>query len=444
MRLTKGTVILNREVNLDMHSTSSANGLILGNGGNPAYDISWEHNPSSTVNFGVGHFVYEGSTPNGITSSSRTAKIVRQDGSSLAINQNLLLESFTIKTFSPTANLITAPGKTFKVNDVVLEVPKGMLQIKGQQIGIGTLRLNGTSDYANIIAGTLPLAMQVTGTDNTFAGSGNMNGPIVILNNSSILNVNFNGIIFNSIAMNGGSLLLQDNLTLGNDASLTGSGCVNINTRNVHFGRNDFSWTGTTCWLSSSGSLNLNSTLSLSGTWTIQGTCIVNGNGNTLNLNSTGNIVIKPNSQIIFRNITLNNVHANSIQVLDDNSVIVLDKVVWQQSENVQFTKGSMQFLNNVRMVGNGYAFAYQTAQTSTVSSNCRFVLDNNFTFSYDPIFFDSRNLLEFIDNTSQLILNGATLYATTTGMQLTKGMLSILKNSSFYSEVPNVSESNY
>ncbi len=104
------------------------------------------------------------------------------------------------------------------------------------------------------------------------------------------------------------------------------------------------------------------------------------------------------------------------------------------QDGNYTFTTGAIRFQNKVKMHGE-CTFAYQTSQTSTLAVESQLKLDQGFTFSYDPIIVDSQDLLEFTNKTSVLILNGATLHATTTGMNLTKGKLRVQGESSLASE---------
>ncbi len=59
--------------------------------------------------------------------------------------------------------------------------------------------------------------------------------------------------------------------------------------------------------------------------------------------------------------------------------------------------------------------------------------LDVRFTFSYDaPV----PNLLQFMDKSSKIILEEATLHATSIGLELTTGKMEVVDNSNLSSEV--------
>ena len=71
---------------------------------------------------------------------------------------------------------------------------------------------------------------------------------------------------------------------------------------------------------------------------------------------------------------------------------------------------------------------------TSTIKQNAAVHLSSGFTFSYDPIV-DRKDLLEFIDETSVLYLDGASFFANYRGLNLKKGGLIVDKNSILISE---------
>jgi len=102
---------------------------------------------------------------------------------------------------------------------------------------------------------------------------------------------------------------------------------------------------------------------------------------------------------------------------------LILDDVIWSQpTYDYTFANGAIIIRDDVLMTGD-HVFAYQSSQTSTINARAQLMLDSNFTFSYAPSS-ASRDLIAFVDGTSQLVLNGATLHTTTTGMNLTKGQL--------------------
>jgi len=95
---------------------------------------------------------------------------------------------------------------------------------------------------------------------------------------------------------------------------------------------------------------------------------------------------------------------------------------------------------NDVFMSGEN-TFVYQSGQPFSILQNSTLELDMEFTFSYDPTSVASKTLFVLEDETSKLLLNGATLHATTTGLELSKGKLFVKDYANLSSEVLEVDE---
>ncbi|MDR3550323.1 MAG: hypothetical protein P4L31_02835 [Candidatus Babeliales bacterium] len=235
--------------------------------------------------------------------------------------------------------------------------------------------------------------------------------------------------------LNGGTLSLLSDLTCGSGVTFLGdSSVVNLNDQSCNFGQSDsLDWSNSTNWQGSIGSMNFFSNIILSNAWSFSGHCVLTGNGHTLDL-TNGSIIVQPGSTLEFRDITLKGISGTNITCIDNAGLIVLDQVTWQQAGNFIFLQGSLQFENEVNFTGNSI-FGYQSPQVSTLFAQSTLTLDSGFTFSYDPG--TSPDLLAFVDNTSQLVLNNnATLWTTLQGLNLIKGSILVQTNGLFVSEV--------
>ena len=67
LQLTKGKLILDEEVEIDMHSTNTTNGLIFGDGVSPENDFSVRLNSGVSVTH-AGHTVYNNTSPDKLDS----------------------------------------------------------------------------------------------------------------------------------------------------------------------------------------------------------------------------------------------------------------------------------------------------------------------------------------------------------------------------------------
>jgi len=176
------------------------------------------------------------------------------------------------------------------------------------------------------------------------------------------------------------------------------------------------------------------SDVTFTGPVVFEGDCLINGGGNIFDFAANGSISIASGGALLLEDATIRNIGANDIGCADDTAVITLRDVVWSQDSVYTFSVGALRLKNNIFMTGES-TFVYASSQTSTLLANSNLELDVGFTFSYDAGS-ASKTLFELEDATSKLILDGATLHTTVTGMQLTKGKLKVLRDSFICSEV--------
>ena len=164
------------------------------------------------------------------------------------------------------------------------------------------------------------------------------------------------------------------------------------------------------------------------------GTCSIHGGEHSFDFADGGCICIAAGSSLLLEHAYLKGLTADKVACADDDGLLILHDVDWNQDSTYTFSVGSMHFDQNVVMSGDT-TFVYACAKTSTILAKAQLEFDIGFTFSYDPGS-TSKTLLELEDETSKLVLNGATLHATMTGMQLTKGQLRVIDDSTLSSEI--------
>jgi WD40 repeat protein len=164
-----------------------------------------------------------------------------------------------------------------------------------------------------------------------------------------------------------------------------------------------------------------------------KGVCTLNGGGNILDFDQTASLVVMPGASLTIEQAIIKGIAGNKIQCQDNAGVITLRNVRWIQEDDAYFDQGALVWQNEVIMEGDA-EFTYSSSKTSTLLPKSNLRLDVGFTFSYDPGS-PSKQLIEFVDATSKLILNGATLHATVTGMDLRKGKILVERDSFLSSE---------
>ncbi|MDR3550322.1 MAG: hypothetical protein P4L31_02830 [Candidatus Babeliales bacterium] len=222
------------------------------------------------------------------------------------------------------------------------------------------------------------------------------------------------------IALNGGTLILTRDLIFANPASLLSWGNVTGNNQTISLSPS-MSSISTTAVTFQDTKLILNNDVTFSSVTTFSGNCSIEGNGYKLTLGSIGAINIF--GQLLLHDVVLDGVVGGNVKCLNDNALLILDQTTWIQKGNYTFSTGAFQCRNEVIFRG-AATFTYQTLKTSVINADASLLLDSGFTFNYDPIRLASKALFAFVDATSLLILNGATLHTTTTGLNLTKGSM--------------------
>lgn len=239
------------------------------------------------------------------------------------------------------------------------------------------------------------------------------------------------------INLNGGTLVLNRDLIFRNITTLQGLGVITGQNQVVELSHNTVSLPSNTTMFQDT-TLVLNNDIALSSSITFMGTCTVEGNGHQLVMGTNSGLKVGNNSSLVLRNVTINGIRGTNVQCLNDGALLVLDNATWIQNTNSSFVLGTLQFKNDVLFTGTT-TFAYQSLKTSLIYAQSSLILDDGFTFSYDPTRLASKTLLQFVDATSSLILNGATLATTVTGLNLTRGSLIVHGDSVFASQTKTI-----
>ncbi|MCA9770672.1 hypothetical protein KC460_04865 [Candidatus Dependentiae bacterium] len=238
------------------------------------------------------------------------------------------------------------------------------------------------------------------------------------------------------IALNGGTLYLGRDLFLSNVTTMTSLGDIKAGGCSVELPSAMKRLGGDNGSVSHFDIITLvmNSDITINAPICFSGSSFIEGRHNVLTLGSEGKIIIGVDSDLTIKNLIVKGVDDGKIYCMDDTGVLRLKDAVWFLDNDITFSHGSFVVDSFWDLCGDG-SFIYQSGKTSTIAARSILRLDEMITFSYDP---DSqnKNLIEFIDDTSVLQLNGSTLHATVTGMTLLKGKLLVKKASSISSEI--------
>jgi len=165
-------------------------------------------------------------------------------------------------------------------------------------------------------------------------------------------------------------------------------------------------------------------------TMTFQGNCIIEGTGHRLDI-SRG--AIAASGELKFRNLELFGINNNNLRCITESDVIEFVDCRLELSDNYSFTIGSLVFEYEIDITGST-VFIYESTQGSTLEHFTTVLFDRGMSFSYAPAG-PYKNLIEMEDVTAQLHFKEATLFVTSTGLELTKGTLLIEDNMDVFSD---------
>ena len=246
-------------------------------------------------------------------SATSTLKLV---GASSALKLNaftpLIVNNGTIyaDTFSATSIQGTTTGDTITFSG-------GFLQTSGNSKFFTTSSYDPTTGDTFKLTGNGILesfndsviqSVNISGTGNVINGSPVFGSALVLADSATSVTLNLQHNLSQNITMNGGTVILGDNLTLETNIFFTGTGTCNVNNKGLTISAMQSTpWSGSTTFLNASD-IDIDGYVSLTGTWTFSGAGVssrINGKGNNLDLSSGGTISIGANHTLYIANLNI-------------------------------------------------------------------------------------------------------------------------------------------
>lgn len=241
------------------------------------------------------------------------------------------------------------------------------------------------------------------------------------------------------------------------DTCLSVSGTIDLRTTNTIFLLEDLTLDNSVTFSQGGGSIyGYDHALILKGdlnipansTFHIGGRIVIDGQGNTINIDPNSKFLIDYNSTLTLRNLVLRNTKNQPgnpcVQCSTLGSKLSLKNVILSLVDDFHFRRGQLFIHNDVSFTGTS-ALIYATPKPLIIDSASTLNFDTGTTFSIAPATFTdcpyttfptttTNNFIKMVDQTSQIYLNGCSLFATLTGIRLTKGALLLDNNVNFQS----------
>ncbi|QQR49419.1 hypothetical protein IPF37_01045 [bacterium] len=419
-RLTRGKFVGDGAVKLDVYSTNTMSALAMGDGVSIPNDLTFKLYPEAVFHLKRGRMIYDIIDGDNFLTDDVDVRFIRRGlGSIMHVNQDMVLANVTIKV-DPYSDTELLPGKHIYYNNTGVSTAYGDYTITATYLN-GIQELFGGNGYLFVEKGFYPFYALVKGTNNTFAGPGDIYSPITLADGGSQLCLDLMGRVLSNIVLHGGTIILGNDITFGNNAVITGSGKVQAYGYSVDLPATNVVLTSTLNLNGNGAVFRLNSDTIMASPLTFNGHWVINGNGNMLDFSSSGALIVGKNSFVELRNVTLRRVHDNVIRCFDNSGIFHFDSINILLSNDYSFTVGSLKIENDCTLDG-PFTFNYQSGLTSTIDQSSQFLLKPDTTLAIGRQQPFGRQPLYFEDLTSQLIVDNATWSITSSGMRVTRG----------------------
>ena len=276
-------------------------------------------------------------------------------------------------------------------NDLVMT---GTLSSLSDYTSAKMISLQGLSKGQSLFdANIVDAVVRVSGAENVIGGRPKFRSPnaVELANQEASLTLATDGDFTSTIALNGGNLLLRNDLQLGESIILTGSGNVSLQGNNIIFGATATTWTSTIAWINANN-INLGGNMRLTGLWTFDGDGTVIGANNTLDISHTGTIRIKANSNVELNNLTIQGLGSGTILCDDETSVLTLKNCVINLDNNYTVTAGRWVVASSSTVITGAQYLNFSTGSMLSVSDGSSLI--------YDTLEFNDNNNIIFLDET--------------------------------------------
>lgn len=194
-----------------------------------------------------------------------------------------------------------------------------------------TIKLNGGSRL-RAEPGQMIEYLVVSDSENRLEGQPLFSNPIVLSDTATTLTIAMQGTLNKNIELNGGTVVLENDLKFNDNVILDGNGIVDLNKCELQLGSvYSAPWTGDVHFMDALD-IVLNGRLDLTGDWKFSGLSCLNGNGCVLDLSSGGRLIIDKGAVL-----SVNDVHITGLGNSIGGQILMLDKQAQIRTSNASF-----------------------------------------------------------------------------------------------------------
>jgi hypothetical protein len=338
-----------------------------------------------------------------IIARGKDAFIRVRSGGNFVVDQ--AISNYGCSLFRDTSGTISGQEITFQ--DGIFEDAGNELRLSAIFNPSGTLTLNG-SDRIRAYGGEVLQSIVVSGFNNSIEGVPRLTDSITLQDMNTTLSLAIQNDIDQNIVLNNGAVILEDNLSFGNDSILTTDGTIDGNGFILETGAKNFTWSSNILWKDNSHLSLRACKTDLTGTFTFQGETSINGQGNVFDLLSNGQLVVAANSTLFLSDLVLKGLgnDAGRLILAADSSVIKMSNVDLEFISTLTMTQGGIYIKGPVTAILKDNNWVFDSSSSMTVDGMSLYI---------DPAGSNVIGDIVFADEAVQLdLLNTGTIKLTT------------------------------
>lgn len=256
-----------------------------------------------------------------------------------------------------------------------------------------SIRLTGNASAQALSNDTFYSRVYVSGSGNTLEGYPEFTTPsaIQLANSSATLTSNIYGDLTTNLELNGGALVLGNNLNLGEGVvitSATAPGQITLGGNNLFVGAQSTTWTSTLLWTNAQ-SISFGGDVRMPSRWYFKGAGVIFGNNNVLDLSATGKIWIRRGGSLELNNLTVVGWGSGQFIFEDHTSTLSLFGVTLVMDSNVTLTRGRVYVNGPVKVITQDKLLAVNDLSKLTIVRD---------TVHYDTLDYNDQNNISFAD----------------------------------------------
>ncbi len=325
-----------------------------------------------------------------------------------------------------TGSSIAGSNITFRNGFFAADTSQALLQGTVSNAGLFGIILSGNDSILNAEPGRLIDRVSVRNNFNRIEGQPifTQSDAITLQDAATTLTIAIHSVLNQNLVLNGGTLVLESDLALGNNAILSTNGKVRLNGRRLALSGQGSQWGGSILW-DHARDIVMNGKVVLSGLWTFTGVSNLNGNGNVLDLTLGGSLWIRTNSVLSLTDVELRGLGTGRIVFEDQSSQLRISNVEIEMNRTFSVTTGGIYAEGPTNIVTGTNLLIFEQKGSLTVDGigltydtlrfiekfNVRPTFTNDFqhrfiSYPHDGIIYRKSNLDLIRFNSNALIFN--------------------------------------